>query len=932
MAELTGVLLLTGGTGFLGAQVARRVVRDTDLSLFALVRANGPEEAVRRAEREWWGWPELRGELGRRVVVAAGDVSIPNLGLEESEYDGIARRVTHVIHAAADLRLEGPLDEMRKTNVKGTANVLALASEANEDHGLKRFSHISTAYVCGRTRGPIREERAVGEDGFRNAYELTKFEAEDLVRRSGERFPISILRPGMVVGDSRTGEIRTFNTIYHPLRMLFDGGLRVVPVPASFKVNIVPVDYVADSVVRLTTMSEAEGLTFHLTSPTASLPTVGELVGFVRSWAEKSMGLALPRPLFLPIRSAKANKARSPAVFQERSNPAGRLDELESYCSGHVSFDRDNTDRVIGRYEFDWRAAFPNLLRFAVYHGFLHPRPRTVHETILQRLGGRSMPVSIADIFDGKVVRRDSGQVRLEMLSARNALHSMGIAKGDRVAVVGLNSSRYLTLDVAIGLAGAVSVPIYYTSPPGEIAYILAECGAKALFVGAPDVMRSLAGSKLGIPVVSFCRKDPPGVLLEHLTWEEFLGKGPAIGSCREGSPAGFGDLATVRYTSGTTGRPKGVRFDHQNLRWLAESVCSLFPWKARSREITYLSFLPLNHCVEGMICAYAPYYAPASLSVYFLEDFKRLGEALPTVRPTVFFSVPRFYEKAWEGLLLTRGGRLYAGSRGLGKAVMRPLVRRAFLSRTGLGRCEQLMVGSAPVNRALLDDIQGLGVEVHDAYGLTEAPLVTMNLPGRNVVGTVGEPLPETAVRISKEGEILVKGPQVARAYVSGAMETVDGYLATGDLGRMDGTFLTVEGRKKELIKTSYGKYVQPGLVEAMLRGIKDVDEAMLVGEGRPFCVALIWVKKGSEMAKASASVEEGVARVNAKLSHPEQVRKWATLENDLTIAGGELTANMKLRRAVVSARYLAVIEGLYSGHSTALGDGSKLEVPLRA
>jgi len=929
--EYNGVkaVFLTGGTGFLGTQVARRLISNTDLTLVALVRARTKEEAACKLRREWWECPELRSLPPGRVGLVAGDVSEPQLGLTSDEYTTLTTTVTHVIHAAADLRLDGPLTEMRRVNVAGTANVLEFASAANADHGLRRFSHVSTAYVAGGRGGPVQESELSEDYGFHNTYELTKFEGESLVRNASDRLPVSIFRPGMIVGDSGTGEVKTFNTIYYPLRLYFERRIRVVPASGSSRINIVPVDYVADSIVRLTMMEEAKGRTFHLTSPFASLPTLGDLVGTVRQWAKEKMNLELPKVLFAPVgRSRTWTARRLEAGEGPNAGLAQKLGELEAYCSNGVFFQRDNTDRLLGSYEPDWRQYLPNLLNYAVRHSFLHPRPRTVHEAILHRLEGRVMPVTIADVIDGRVVRRDTSMVRDEMLSASRALRAMGVSKGDRVGIVGLNSSRYLILDVAIGMAGAVSVPIYYTSPPREVVDILSESGAKVVFVDSAQIIRSLREAGLEIPIVSFCREEAPEATPEQETWEEFLRRGISEDAGHEASPVCFEDLATVRYTSGTTGRPKGVCFDHQNLRWLGETVCSLFPWNVRSKEITYLSFLPLNHCVEGIICAYAPYYAPAAVNIYFLEDFKQLGRALPLVKPTVFFSVPRFYEKAWEGLMLSRLGRTWTRSPGAVKSVLRPFMRRALLSKAGLDKCEQMMVGSAPVNKSLLEEFRGLGIEIHDAYGLTEAPLVTMNLPGRNKLGTVGEPLPETKVRIGEDGEILVKGPQVTKAYAKGELQFEDGYLATGDLGRIEGGYLTVDGRKKELIKTSYGKYVQPAKVEAMLKGIKDVEEAMVIGEGRPFCTALIWIKKGVDMAAASATVDKAVPEVNSRLSHPEQVRRWVVLENNLTIDGGELTPNLKLKRRVVATRFRDVIEGLYAGHQATPIPSNPLEV----
>ena len=359
------------------------------------------------------------------------------------------------------------------------------------------------------------------------------------------------------------------------------------------------------------------------------------------------------------------------------------------------------------------------------------------------------------------------------------------------------------------------------------------------------------------------------------------------------------------------------MAFTHGQLRWMAETMASLVPWGIRTRPNRYLSFLPMSHVVEGILGTYSPYDLPAPVEVTFLEDFRRVAATLPAVRPTVFFSVPRLYQKVWEGVGRSRIGTRYQRMRaGPLRLILRPAVRRAMLRRAGLDRCAQLLVGSAAVDEQLLRSFHELGVEIHEAYGLTEAPLVALNRLGRNRIGSSGELLPETQVRVADDGELEVRGPQVMAGYVEEDEQPFrDGWLQTGDLGHVTGDGrLVIDGRKKDLLKTAYGKYLQPSKIEAMLRRIPGVTEAMVVGEGRPFCAALLWVEGTGD----AATVDASVAEMNRRLSHPEQVKRWTVLPNDLSIEGGELTANLKLRRHEVEARFHGEIERLYQEHPT--------------
>ena len=767
-------ILLTGATGFLGTAVARRLIQEPDLTVIALVRAESQAAADLRISRAWWDWPELRTA---DVEVLPGDVSLPNLGLDEAAYARLARRITHIIHAASDLRVNAPLNELRRTNVQGTANIIQLVRQAKH---IERYSHISTAYVAGRRNGIIPEADLTADYGFSNAYEESKYEGECLVQAAKNELPISVFRPGMIVGASDTGEIRTFNTFYFPLRLYLTGKLRIIPADPALPVNIVPVDYVAEAIVRLTFTPDAKGLTFHLTAPFGSLPKAGELVEFVRAWGREHLDVRLPRPRFirLPLPKSPYESQGKPISRSDRRVDAVRkllsvdfhkLADLGAYFNEHKQFQRDNVDRLMGPYTLNWREFLPNLLAYAVDQGFMHRTERTVHEQLLARLESKTRPVNYFDIVQGQIIHHSAAEVRREILTAAGSLTALGILPGDRVAIVGLNSTRYLELDAAIGMVGAVSVPLYYTSPADEINTILSASGARLLLIGAPKILNKVDEIKPDLPVISFTRGPLPADLGREVTsWETFLALGEGARTPLQ-SPVGFGDLATLRYTSGTTGQPKGVSFQHHHLRWMGQTMASLLPWKSRNKPADYLSFLPMNHVVEGILATYSPYYLPAAVNIYFLEDIKEIQRALPQVRPTIFFSVPRIYEKIWEALEKNPVGRHYLDNPiRLEKRVLGILLRWQTLRKAGLDHCTQLIAGSAPISEGLLQNFRELGIEIHNAYGLTEAPLVTLNRLGVNRLGTVGEPLPQTQIRVAEDGEVWVRGPQVMAGYYS--------------------------------------------------------------------------------------------------------------------------------------------------------------------
>jgi long-chain acyl-CoA synthetase len=890
-------VLLTGASGFVGTWITRWILENTDHDLIVPIRGEDQGQATARLRRAWWDWPYLREQLASRIEIIPGDITKRDLGLSP-QYLSRVKEADRMIHCAATVWFNRPREEMESTNILGTSNVIDLARKIHSNGGLERFSHVSTAYIAGKRMGDILEKDLDDALGFNNDYEWSKFRAEQMVREIREEFPVTIFRPGMIVGDTKKGMVKNFNTLYIPLRLYLSGKLRILPVRKGLRVNMVPVDYVADSIARMTFDTRAEGETLHLTPPTRSMPTALEFIETVREWGEENLHEKMTKPVFLRI----------PMIGGSRAMSTYRL--LTPYLNERRSFVRDKADRLLGEYDIEWRPLLERMLEYATYYGFFHRSERTVHEQIVFRMGSQSRPVSYQDIEKGKPIPRDAIHLRSDIFRCASAIRSLGIGPGDKVAMVGLNSARFLVVDAGIGLTGAVSVPLYYTSPTSEIQELLEDSGAKMIFVGAPHLLEQVKDYAGEMDVISFEENQPP---IGVKSWDDFLALGSEDSvSCF----AGPDDIATLRYTSSTTGRPKGVEFTHSQLRWMAEAVVSLYSYRDRIKPLSYLSFLPMNHVVEGVLGNYSPYYVPAPLEISFLRDFHDISKALPMVRPRIFFSVPRFYEKVLEKFKESPHASKFAASKGIIRRIRKKMVRRALLHRTGLDRCEQLIVGSAPTSQEMLMEYRDLGIEVHDAYGLTEAPLIAINREGANKIGTVGQPMPETELRISDEGEILVKGPQVMVGYHGEAEKPfIDGWLRTGDQGSVDEEgYLRVKGRLKEIMVTSYGKNIQPLKVETMLKSVSGIREALVIADSRPFCTALLFVEKVPD-EKLNAEIDDQVRSINTSLSHPEQIVRWSILPFDLSIDNGELTANLKMKRSVVEEKYKNVVNSLYSG-----------------
>lgn len=916
---MVDTIFLTGATGFLGTSILKNLIENTSSNVYVLVRAHSDAEARIRLTNLWWDIPVLRDTIDKRITLILGDITIPGLGLSKVNKIKIMDAVQYVIHGAAEVRLKATHEQLWEVNVEGTKNVLYLAKEINDHHGLKRFSHISTAYVAGLRKGKIMEDSLIHDEGFASSYEESKYEAEVLVRNFKDELSVSIFRPGQIIGDSKTGKISSFNTIYYPLKLFLAGKLKVLPMKKDQKMNIIPVDYVATAIVQLTKEKRTKGKTFHLTLPHQIQPTAHELILAVKHWAKENLNVQLNMPLFIPASFIAKVAVQWNAKQEKHSNKmrvVSNLLVLAPYFFENRIFETEHVEYFLGQYSLSWKNYIDPILSYATSKGFLNHNDRTVFEQIRFQLNRNTNPIQYFDVSKSRIQEVSGTTVNKTVEEVLSSLAAIGITQGDRVAITGINCIKHFIIDSAIGLLGAISVPIYYTTPPEEINLLLKKSGAKLFFIGDERILSKFEYIQSDIPIVAFTIKNDNASLFKKVsTWEKFLSQNSERITTH---PICYSETATIRYTSGTTGEPKGVTFDHYQLRWMGETLASLLSWKTKNKVIRYLSFLPMSHVVEGILATYAPYYLPNKAKIYFLNEFSTLVDMLPKIRPTVFFSVPYFYEKVWNEFIQMKPAQLYLQMKeGITKQLFRVILKKMLLRKVGLDKCDQLICGSAPISNQLLQSFRDLGIEIHNAYGLTEAPLISLSKLFDNEIGSTGALLPETKIIIEKDGEILVKGPQVTHGYFGLNSESVfdNGYLRTGDFGHLSkNNKLVISGRKKEMLVTSNGKNINPQKIESMLKNNFGILEAMVIGDNLPYCTALLWLEESNSNPISIKTIDKDILKVNTRLSNPERIKKWVILVRPLSIAQGELTPNLKLRRKNITNNYQDVLKRLYT------------------
>jgi long-chain acyl-CoA synthetase len=548
--------------------------------------------------------------------------------------------------------------------------------------------------------------------------------------------------------------------------------------------------------------------------------------------------------------------------------------------------------------------------------------------------------------------------------------NQFGLNQGDRVALVADSCPEWTITDLAILTAGAVTVPIYPTLAAGQMKGILADCAARLVIVSDETQAEKLRSVRSELPNLEAmvvieqeakCFKNEN----EHLLASVAKGGRDRLVS-EDGLEKRFRDtaqsispdaIATIIYTSGTTGEPKGVMLTHQNLLSNLHAVSQVIPI---SSDDTALSFLPLSHSLERMVLYK---YLYSGVTVAFAESLETIKRDLLAVRPTVMSGVPRVYEKVHARVLESvsqassirqllfrwalQVGRLRSNASLSGKSIplhvrfqhffADRLVFSKIRSVTG-GRLREIISGGAPLGDETAEFFFAIGLPITEGYGLTEtAPVLTVNPKGRWKIGTVGVAIPGVTLRIADDGEVLARGPNIMAGYfnMQEATQAVlrDGWFYTGDIGTLDEDgYLTITDRKKDILVTASGKNVAPGPIESLLKRDPMITEAVLIGDRRRFITALIVpnlpvIQQRMVNGEALASpLEELLVRedvralfqsvvdeVNGQLSQFEQVKRFALLPTEFTIASGELTPTMKVRRRMIENRWKIAIEELY-------------------
>jgi long-chain acyl-CoA synthetase len=578
---------------------------------------------------------------------------------------------------------------------------------------------------------------------------------------------------------------------------------------------------------------------------------------------------------------------------------------------------------------------------------FFAATERNLDRAMLHRVAGKWLPISSSDLR-----RNVAGTVR--------ALQGWGIHKGDRVAILSENRPEWSTADFAILLLGAVTVPVYSTLTPEQTAYTLRDSGASVVFVSTERQLRKvqtiLSQTQIKRIVVMDHVQIPSDMASTCQLMDHFMTQGPSMLDRQTESIArGIqpDDLATIIYTSGTTGTSKGAMLSHGNI---ASNInCSLLGFDMHPGLLS-ISFLPLSHVTARHVDFSLLYHGVTLAYCPFMEN---LTETFLEVHPSLCVSVPRVYEKIYAKTETKAHGfakrAIYRWALSVGRANKAAILAGQIPSaanwklanqlvfskiREGLGgRVETFISGGAPLGRELAEWFAAVGIRIHEGYGLTEtSPVIAVNTPINHRIGTVGKILPNLEIRIAEDGEILVRGPSVFKGYWNRPEETQnafqDGWFKTEDIGQIDADgYLSVTDRKKDLIKTSGGKFIAPQPIENSLKLNPLVGTAAIIGDKRKFAFVIVspnfplledWARANGVAfssrveligdPKIQALYEGIVEEVNQNLARFEKLKRVLLVPDEFTADNGALTPTLKLRRRVIQERYRRQIDELYA------------------
>ena len=548
------------------------------------------------------------------------------------------------------------------------------------------------------------------------------------------------------------------------------------------------------------------------------------------------------------------------------------------------------------------------------------------------------------------------GETAQRVRHLARGLNALGIQAGDRVALIAENRPEWAIADLAIMAAGAITVPAYTTFTTEDYRHVLSNSGAKALILSSNTLAQRV------MPAANQLSYLQTIIALEPLKsqtdadvylWDDVMAQGAAAEDRIDATVAGLGpdDTACLIYTSGTGGVPKAVMQTHRNVMQNGKGARKLLDDDFGLGEEVFLSFLPLTHAYEHSAGLWFPIMIGAQ--IYYAGGPETLATEMPEVRPTIMTAVPRLFEMlhkriqqaAMRGggtkaklfnLAVELGTKRYANPKSLTlkdralDLLVDRLVRRKVRQRFG-GRLKAFVSGGAPLNQEVGLFFLALGINLLQGYGQTEAgPVISANPPKRIKVDTVGPPLLGVEVRIAADGEILVRGPNVMTGYWRDPEATdraiKDGWLHTGDVGEFDADgYLKITDRKRDFIKNSGGEMISPQRVEGYLALEEGVGQVMVYGDRRPYVVALIVPDEEllrqargetdptARIAKLHQEIQTRVAKVNKILTVPERIRRFAIVEEAFSVANGQMTPTLKIKRHAIRGAHGALLESLY-------------------